>query len=179
MKELLSLFLLLGLTACASAPSVQVRYARATPISFDQPLNVQAENDGLKWAAETALKKTGWDIQSSSTLTLRVFETENYQVRTYNDPFCDPWGWGPRGFYGYRGVGWGHGPYYGSRFGCSPPDTRVIPARTLTWSLEDGPGQVLWAASTRELNPMGPPIELSDRLAQALIEWQRKTMMPE
>ena len=169
MRKIFTLLAVLFLSGCATAPSVQVRYAVPVPLDFNQPIEVQSQDQALQWATETALRQSGWQVGTSS-LKLKVFESQSQQVRVYQDPFCDPWRYGyPRGYYGGYGFG------YGSRWGCAPPDTQVIPTRTLTWSLEERDGQVLWTASTREYRPMGPPIELSDRLAQSLIEWQHRS----
>ena len=167
---------LLGVSACSSTPGVRVDRASSVVVPLDASVVVVADQPEVAWATEQALRAKGWRVApsqaGSSDWVLRAYVTQGTEIRQDSDPFCGPRGWRPYGWGYYGSSAWGG--FYGS---CDPffnnDRTHVYSVRTVTWALGDQNNTLLWYASARETRPGGPPVALSDKLANALDLWRR------
>lgn len=165
--HLAALAMTLSLCACASTPGVRVEHASSLLAAPDTTIEVKSSDADAAWAAEQALREDAW-LLSSGQWTLHAYATFNLQTRIERDPWCDRFSHGVHG--------WGWAPYHPFHRPCWPGDgvAKTETVRSLTWSLRDQNGVLLWHASARETRPAGPPLALSRRLAQALGKWQEE-----
>lgn len=139
----------------------------STPVAFV----VSGEHEPTVYASRQALGSSSnvyLSQVSHGSWKLRVDAAVSMEHRSSQDPYCS------RFYPGYMGPWVPGGPYYGYH-GFNPlycdRIVRAAPVRTITWTVENAQGRLVWQASARDLNPAGPPVDPSQRLARALDQW--------
>lgn len=180
MYKLLALASLLCLAGCAttgvSVVHVQPQYVEGVPrpvqfqVSGDHEPTVYAARQALSSTSNTTLAPASEGLSSASSANWKVYTSATVAIeqRRHEDPFC-------RRYYAHRPLIYGYGygyPFYARPrpFACQST-IRSYPVRTITWTVENTQGQVVWQAHARDMRGGGPPIEPSMRLARNLDEW--------